>query len=294
MGVGVEGQPRGERQVIKERAPIFRGINRVIVASKNDRKIRAIMSWVYKYGSVCGEQLSIPVSNHMIEGEEPDWANPIKVAQHKVMSVVEALVGRDGPKSMVVASDVVVSIQGEGEEMVPYHNLSRERELSGKELRAEKYKLQQRFSRPCRVNWDAAFALSTPDFRVVTGACHAVQFGPIPAYKFEPFFETDQVGVLLGRATQVPLIDDERFTQHVLTSSSTSFRRIADADMFELNEVLRRIEHEYYDSKNTDHLARIRDEVLGGVPTGECMDNLLGVNVRRMPRGNDAQGWILI
>ncbi len=241
---------------------LFSGVRRVLVATLNFRKLYAVNGWLNDLGILRGDSL-LTAQSILTSKEEPDWHNPILVAQHKRDCVVEQIRGQFGPKTLVIGSDVVVRVNGEA-----FLNLSRQADRDpGEEVK----RLVTIFSQPSRIVWDVVVAASTVDVKVSMADRHMVWYRPIPEDEIREAFWGD-VSKALGIGPRVNLIED--FTTYIDDFRSVPASRLllGEGPFPDVDEWSDRIEKVTL-GKNYElsqyNLDQIGQSVVGGFPVGD-------------------------
>jgi len=278
--------------------PLLRGIGRVFVVTDNDSKVAATTEWLNTFGIIVGEA-SLPIAPRQSSRREPDWTSAIKVSRHKVESLVADLEGEPGPEALVIASDIVVWINGQ-----PRFNLSRQKitdpqdlwvrncnhnAVPGDKLRLEEADLIATFTQPAAIWWDVAVSVSRKGLRLTAADRFLAETKPLPAQLIRQIFWSDVPGSV-GRNTRLPLIDDDRLKPYFTGMVSFPLTLCTD----ELGNF-----HDWHENCTSDlvhdllSVETMRNQaaqaILGGILSSERMAEL----AKQKPKTNP-NGWFMV
>lgn len=248
------------------KAPFFDGVSRIIFAGNNQEKIDKISQWARPYLGCWGENI-LDLVPHEHTTKEPMWNNAGLVSRHKVLSQVRSLERHFGGETCIIASDVVVFINGE-----PYHNLSREFKLQGNDLENEIEHLQESFSIESDVRWDITMTFSRKNMLATVGNTNIVNFRPLPPDEVKKSFEDDIPGAL-GRNTRIPLID--KFYSYVNYAGAIPFSRVSSSDGMFYDRESWIYDVAWQENPDRTYLEGLITEVKGGIPLRGRLDDIL-------------------
>lgn len=248
-------------------APLLAEIGRIYMVTENEKKLTALRRWLEPHLPVRGEAV-VPLEARGSTNREPAWDNALLVACSKDESLVNAMVGEEGPGALVFGSDVVVWINRE-----PYSNLSRNGRLDGKELQWEVRRLQTVFSEPTTVMWDVALAASRSKCRIVTGTRIIVCYDPLDPLDVKREFEED-IPRALGRNTRIPLIDGDQFRPRIRHIETIPLVGIVDraGNFPEWHHQCMTSAQQQPSNELIDNCAKA---IVGGLPLNRELDSLL-------------------
>ena len=261
--------------------PLLEGIGRVLVATENERKLAAVRGLLDRYPIIRGTDVLMP-EPHRLSGDEPPWENAVAVSRNKVENVVDQLQGAFGPKTLVVASDIVIWYNQR-----PYQNLSRLPHLTEAQLNEEVRHLQDIFSEETEVIWDVATSVSRPEVQASLADRHIARFRPIDPERIATAFYDDIPGAK-QRNSRIQLL--ENFANHVLTIETIPFVEIAD------QEGNVREGCEWMNGKGAgtadrgQYLREVLAQVVGGLPVNGRLEALLRVRPLPCNKGK----WLLV
>jgi hypothetical protein len=257
--------------------PLFNEIDRVLIASQNKNKIDAANRWIGSHEIIIGSR-ELMAESFTVPGEEADWANAILVSRDKVEKTVSKLEGGFGSPALVIASDVVVWINGK-----PFHNLSRQRSFTQKQLDAEVKNLQAIFSEPAHVFWDVAISVSRPGrhgkaLKATIADRIIVCYDPIdPEYIQADFW--DNISATKSRSTRIGLIEGKNFKPSVSAIEVIPMKVFSQDDGTPHDWHLAYLDNDQ--GVNEELLAKAQRQIIGGFPFNGRLDNLANLKPSR-------------
>ena len=248
--------------------PLLRGIGRVLVVTESEPKLQAVKDLLDWYPVKRGTWFVQPESHTLTQNEAP-WDNAVLVSRDKVDRGLESLWGGFGPTTLVVASDIVVWINGE-----PNQNLSRLPHLEPGQFEQEIHKFQTIFSREAELMWDVATSISRPGLKVTSADRHIARFAPIHPDRISEEFYRDGAGVM-KRNIRIQLL--ELFPDHILELGTVPFTCVADrtGEFYRGQEWPRPLRTRVPDANQS--VESILRQIVGGLPVNGRLEELLSI-----------------